>query len=204
MKLNDQHELNYWRNASPQLIEEERGRLSIYLRAFGLPKYNGASTAVADVKSILEIGVGPLGGVLPLLPARRKVGIDPLFSAYREIGLFKEQPGIEYVESYFEQWCTEERFEQIVSTNALDHGNLSFQIIPAIARLLAPRGRFYLHVHLRTPELLNAGHDHLMTIESLEEALQQTSLVEIKRNIYEHDIDGQFCRALVAIWEQHD
>lgn len=195
MTRQDEHEIEYWTNATPEILQEEERRLVLMAALFPMP---------AAVGSILEIGVGPQGGLLPFVLARRKVGIEPLASKYLELGFPAPDYGVEMVEEYFEKWESEEKFDVIVCTNALDHGAMGFHSLAAIDRHLAPAGEFYLHVHLRPAELLNAGHDHSLTVEQLDGALAcMPWWKEQKREFYDNDVDGKFrCRTLVGVWRK--
>jgi cyclopropane fatty-acyl-phospholipid synthase-like methyltransferase len=187
-------ELNFWTMAAD--IPYHRAKLSVYLWSWGCYK-------IPD--SVLEIGCGPIGGFLPLITrARRRVGVDPLVDEYRKAGLLPADPGIDFVAAHFEQWETIERFDAIVAADSLDHGEMGFDLIPKIAELLNPGGRFYLHVHLRPPERLNESHDHSLTSEGLDRALAAAvPLIELRREIFPIDVDGTFeCPALVAVWER--
>ena len=192
MNAKDEHEINYWLKATPEILQEELDRLRLMETLFPLPE---------SAASVLEIGVGPQGGLLPFIDSPRKVGIDPLFSKYAELG-FVQPAGAELVEEYFERWNSDERFEVILCTNALDHGEMGFGTMGLIVRHLLPGGRLYLHVHLRPPHLLNAGHDHCLSVDQLDYELMKLPLVELKREFFDHDVDGKFnCRALVGIWQ---
>src|SRR5262249_39113012 len=99
----------------------------------------------------------------------------------------------------FEYWDTSDRFDYIITTNTLDHGELGFHVLPKIYRLLKPGGRLYLHVHLRPPDLINILHDHALTMEQFFASVQDTRWTTVERKIYNSDVDGNFCQALVAI-----
>jgi hypothetical protein len=192
MNAKDAHEIRYWRGCSPETLQEETDRLQLMRGLFPLPD---------EAASVLEIGVGPQGGLLPFVKSRRKVGVDPLFSAYAQLG-FTRPIGVECVEAYFEAWESSETFEVIICTNALDHGEMGFHTLPAIAARLRPEGRLFLHVHLRPAALLNVGHDHALSVEQLDAELAKLPLRELKREFFEHDVDGNYCRAVVGIWER--
>lgn len=185
-------ELKYWFTAN---MQEERAMLRRYLDAFRIPELVNVS--------VLEIGTGPHWGLLPYFPlALRRVGVDPLYPAFYAAGILEERDQIIQVGECFERWDTNETFDVIVTTNALDHGEMGFGLLPKIARLLAPGGRFYLHVHLRPIELLNLIHDHALSVEDLDKHLGYTDLIEERREFHEKDIDGNFCRALIGVWRK--
>jgi cyclopropane fatty-acyl-phospholipid synthase-like methyltransferase len=200
MLLKDANELNYWKQAD---LEYHRAKMSVYLWAFG--HYN-------NPQSILEIGPGPLGGVLPLIgrPHRlngasdkRRVGVDPLASEYRNAGLLVNDSSIEMVTAYFEHWKNSDRFDAIFAIDSLDHGSMGFHLLPKIADLLNPFGRLFLHVHLRPTARLDENHDHSLTIEQFESNLAKSRMTELFRRIYPIDVDGQFgCPALVSVCEK--
>jgi hypothetical protein len=193
-------ELNYWTMAADLL--HHRKRLFLYLEAW---KFHLLPGRFRTQKAGLEIGCGPLGGVLPMFNwvLTRRVGVDPNVDEYRGAGLLTghELNGIEFVSARFEDWETEEHFDAIFSADSLDHGTMGFHLIPRIAGLLNPGGRFYLHVHIRTPEQLNETHDHALTVAQLDDALGGTSLVELHREVHDNDLDGFPLRALVGVWE---
>lgn len=175
---------------------------------YHLDKYgdylNAWGCGVTDpVDSILEIGVGPYGGFLPLIKARRKVGLDPCISRFREAGILREYADVEYVDQHLEEFASTEKFDRIVTADVLDHGRLGFGNIPSIAAMLKPGGKLYIHVQLRPAKYLNSGHDHCLTLEQLDAALKDTTLVEQRRELYPHDIlnDSPF-PAVVAVWSK--
>lgn len=194
MKLTrkDHMELGYWKGAP---ADYHRAKMALYLWAFGCFRYPSR---------VLEIGCGPHGGFLPLLDrAAVRVGVDPLLNAYRAANLFEPVEGVDYVSTHFEEWATVEHFDAIFAADSLDHGEMGFGLVPRIAELLAPGGRFYLHVNLRPAGRLNAIHDHSLTVEQLDAALVGTGLVELRRDFYEQDVDGSFdCLSLVGVWER--
>lgn len=194
LRLKDGLEYNYWTMAAD--LAEHRAKLSLYLWAFG--HYNQPAR-------VLEIGCGPLGGMLPLLQhASRRVGIDPLVEDYQAAGILLPDPGIEYVAAHFgTAWETAERFDAIISTDSLDHGDMGLHLLPKIVGLLAPRGRFYLHLHFRPADKLNESHDHSMTEPDLRMHLAESGLVIVSERWFPNDVDGMFpVPTLVAVYER--
>ncbi len=185
-------ELQYWQQAD---LPSHRAKLSLYLWAFGFYR---------NPASVLEIGCGPLGGVLPLITrAQRRVAVDPLCEAYREAGMLPLDSGIEFISEHFEEWKSSEKFDAIFAADALDHGEMGFFLMPRFAEMLTPGGRLYVHVNMRPAERLNALHDHPLTIGNLDAALAHSKLVELRRDIYPNDVDGAYeCPSLVGVWER--
>lgn len=184
-------ELKYWFTAD---IKAERAMLRRYLDVF--------QVIVPRDGAALEIGTGPHWGLLPYLDAWRKVGVDPLYPAFYAAGILAERDGIIQVDERFEQWDTNETFHVILSTNALDHGEMGFYTLLKLSRLLKPGGRLYLHVHMRRPEMLNLLHDHQLTEADLDKHLHYTDLVEERREIFPRDVDGNFEPTLVGTWRK--
>lgn len=187
-------ELKYWLRLTAEEAAEERAMSQRYLAALRIPRDMDGQ--------VLEIGTGPLWGLLPYLTAERRCGIDPLYPAYYAAGILEERRGIFQVDECFERWDTNETFDAIVTTNALDHGEMGFYLLPKIARLLKPGGRLYLHVHLRTAENLNLIHDHALCPEDLDRSLAYTDLIEERREVREQDLGGAELRALLGVWRR--
>ena len=187
-------ELKFWYSAD---MEYQLNKMKLYLEALDVPEQT-------KFKSVLEIGCGPHLGILPLVDSEVKVAVDPLLDAYYATSLldFKQHPEIILFSKPFEDWDTAYKYEAIFCLDALDHGEMGFQLLPKIINLLAPGGRFYLHVHFRPKDYINLIHDHQLTEQQLDDTLSSLNLIEVKRKIYENDIDGQFCQALVGIWEK--
>lgn len=187
-------ELKFWiEENSRDGYEAERAKLPLYRDAFGVPD---------GIDSVLEIGTGPTWGLLPYLGAVRKWGCDLLYPAFEAAGILEERNGVLRVDEPFEMWETNLQFDAIVTTNALDHGEMGFYLLPKIWRMLKPGGRFYCHVHLRPADLLNLVHDHSLTLAQLDQHLSYTDLIEERRTIYSKDVDDGFCQTLVGIWRK--
>lgn len=192
VRIKDWHELQFWKQADKAY---HKAKLYQYLEAWGVP-------LSVNLGSVLEIGTGMQSGFLGIITANRKIGIDPLYGKFRELGLMEEYPGIQYVTGYFDEWDVDEKFDWILSADALDHGEMGFQLLPKIASMLNPGGRFCLHVHLRPQEKLNVTHDHSLNQVQLDHWLGKTNLIEVRRTIYPNDIDGQFCEAVMGVWRK--
>lgn len=184
-------ELKYWLTAN---MQAERAIISRYLELLRVPTEQPGAT-------ILEIGTGPHWGLLPFIQADRKFGIDPLYPAYYAAGILDDRNGIFQIDEPFEKWDTNETFDTIVTTNALDHGEMGFYLMPKLARLLKPGGRLFLHVQLRPETELNLIHDHALTVEQLDRHLGYTDLIQERRQILSRDLDGTF-PALVGVWRK--
>lgn len=189
-------ELKFWLTCN---FDEEQAKLSQYLAIWDNPE---KFYAYGEDTIVLEIGTGPQYGFLPFLNVDKKYGVDPLYPLYYAAGILAERNGVFEVPMPFEYWDTDLQFDAIFTANALDHGEMGFYLLPKIWKMLKPGGLFFLHVHLRPKDLLNLVHDHCLTEEDLDKHLSYTNLVEVKRKIFENDIDGNFCKALVGIWRK--
>jgi 2-polyprenyl-3-methyl-5-hydroxy-6-metoxy-1,4-benzoquinol methylase len=184
-------ELKYWAHFDKDAEYKLRDR---YMELFGLD--------TLDLKrhDVLEIGTGPLWGLLSRIDAARMYAVDPLYEAYRAIGVLENKPACIAVCEPFEHWETNLQFDVIVTTNALDHGDMGFYLMVKMWRMMKRGGRLYIHVHLRPPDMLNLLHDHCLTEAQLDRHLANTDLVEMRREIHDRDVDGNFCRALIGVW----
>jgi SAM-dependent methyltransferase len=182
-------ELAYWRNASRA---ESDARQRKILELWG---FDGAD-------SVLELGPGPWGGCLPFIDVGLKIAVEPLYLSYKAIGL------LDYANGPTQVWPSIRdigvaHVDDVISMNALDHGDGDFSVIERIAALLTAGGRFYLHVHLRTPDQLNVGHDHPLYLEDLDAAIAAAGLREIKKDVYEVDpVEGCAYRTVIGVWEK--
>ena len=187
-------ELKYWLSCD---LEEERQK---NLRYVSGPV---GTVRVTTNSQILEIGTGPLWGVLPHYPeARRSVAIDPLIDVYYAAGILAERGDIQYFSEDFITWDTNDKFDAIFCLNALDHGAMGFHLLPKIANLLAPGGKLALHVHLRAPEQLNLIHDHCLTEEQLQRNLRNTDLIRDFYRLIDRDEEPPRCPAILGIWRK--
>ena len=187
MTEKDRRELAYWLRTDPEI---HLAKSRMYLDRWGYE----------DVDSVLEIGTGPFSGFGPFIKANRKLGLDPLLNAYRTGGVFRMCEDMQYSDAYFEDFETDERFDAVLTSDCIDHGDMDFRVVPKLASFLKPGGKLYIHVHLRPPGKLNRIHDHSLKVEQLDEELKKTALIEEKREILPKDIDGKFCPALMGVW----
>jgi len=195
-------ELAFWLRCD---MQAEGVQLFRYLDVLKIPPPEqsiGEFLSASLPRQILEIGTGPHWGLLPFIEADLKFGVDPLYPAYEAVGILEERNGIRRVDEPFEHWDTDQQFDLIVTTNALDHGEMGFFLLPKIWRLLKPGGRFYLHVHLRPEELKNLLHDHPLTEEQLDKHLGYTSLIQERRELLDKDLDGFQSKTLIGVWRK--
>lgn len=182
-------ELDYWR----QVRTGHEARYRAILEHWG----------VSSADAVLEIGTGPLGGVLPYIEAKRKVGLDPLYPQYAMAGELKGYEDVQYISRSVETFDCSEQFDLIVSMNALDHGDCDFAAIDRIAKMLTNGGLFCLHVHLRRPDQLNVGHDHALSERQLDEAIERNGFKQIRREVFDVDpIEGCAYKTVIGVWRK--
>jgi SAM-dependent methyltransferase len=184
-------ELKYWCHYDKQAERVLRDR---YLDLFGL------TNADLTQHDVLEVGTGPMWGLLSKLDGHTMYGVDPLYDAYHAMGVLEDKPACIAVSEPFEHWETNLQFDVILTTNALDHGDMGFYLMVKMWRMLRPGGRLYIHVHLRPHDMLNLIHDHPLTERQLDRHLACTTLRELHRKVHDKDVDGNFCAALVGVW----
>jgi len=92
-------------------------------------------------KSVLDIGSGPMGGILQHLPCKRKISIDPLNKEYVENFPEFYNPNIEYFVAEGEKIPLEnDSISLVTCVNALDHSESPAQVINECTRVLGPSG----------------------------------------------------------------
>ena len=180
-KSKEDYELHYWLVTKPNFDFKVYDR---YLAAWKVDRQK-------NLGDVLEVGTGPYCGCLPLLSAKSKVALDPLFKEYRELGLLKLNEGIELVtgviEKIDETSLAGRTFDTVLTANALDHGSSDFSSLLRISSVLKAGGLFFMHVHLRTPQQLNFGHDHSLNLGQLEEQSKKAGLVEVWKRVEQID-----------------
>ncbi len=154
--------------------------------------------SVQEVESLLELGLGHGITAKTFAPYfKRHVVID---ASPAVIDNFKKQypnSNIEIVESYFEDFDTEERFDVIVLGYILEHVDDPIPILKSFKKFLRPAGRMFVAVP--NAEVLNrrlghiagmlpdmqalSDHDHLLghkryyTVRSLREDIESSGYI---------------------------
>lgn len=130
-----------------------------------------------DYKVAADVGCGPHCGVFNELSFDKMYAIDPLWESYEKEGLSVKPEGVVTICSDAQNFELKEKADVIFSFNALDHsGNLESSI-NNIMNNIRDGGSFCLHVHMRTPEQLNAGHKMVIKEEDLDRILSKWETV---------------------------
>lgn len=139
MKKNLQEELKTWKLdgvARKIKLEREWVRYPYMAKKLGLD-----NLPYLYDKRVLDIGSGPMGGILNFIECDAKVSVDPLNDEY--IKHFKDfyNPNIEYITGVGEDLpFTSEQFDLVTSMNALDHCEDPEQVLSEIKRVLDRSG----------------------------------------------------------------
>jgi SAM-dependent methyltransferase len=97
-------------------------------------------------KVVVEVGSGPLG-IVAALPAKEKVGLDPLSDAYDK--LFDRPTEVHYMASKGEQIPLSDGYADVVfCKNVLDHVHNPAALLSEVRRILKHDGLFILVVNL--------------------------------------------------------
>lgn len=101
-------------------------------------------------KSVLEVGCGPKG-MIHYIPAKQKVGIDPLIENYKKLGIL-EDGDVKHLTGVGEELdFPDENFDIIICFNVLDHCEKPPTVCKEMCRVLKNDGRIIFHSHCITP-----------------------------------------------------
>lgn len=136
-------------------------------------------------KTVVDIGSGPLGGLLTILNYRLGVSIDPLAKRYEKIGWVKERsPNHIYIEASVEDIPLLDNFADCVCTkNALDHGQNTIKAMQEMVRILKTGGRLYINVDFRSPSQRVKGHRICLNEDFFHDEVEKYSLKIIHEHI---------------------
>lgn len=189
IKLNKKYELAYWERTKQSNIGIERAN-----RSLEVLKINFTQTDI-----VADIGCGPYAGIFIAKQCNTMYAVDPLWSIYDKQQICSKLPkGIIKIINDAENFTLPQKADSIISVNALDHsGNLS-QSITNIFSNLKSNGLFYLHIHLRKTEQLNAGHKLALNEETLDKLLCE--YITLVKQIYPRcPIENKPYKTYVAI-----
>ena len=132
----------------------------------------------------MDVGCGPYGGVSLVYNAKHWTLVDVLNNVYKD--MVKRDPRFIYLACAGEDVSvTDNSFDVIFSTNALDHTEDRMKCENEIYRTLKPDGIFALVVHCRTKEQLNEGHKQVFTPELLLKEFSSIGFSPINYIIYQ-------------------
>ncbi len=143
LRMKQAAEIDFWRG----VFERDGGRPSNghFAALFQVPF--GLSDDFFEDKRLLDVGCGPAGSLEWATMAAERVGLDPLVSQYRALGL-NEQP-MRYVEASSEEMpFSDESFDVVSSLNSLDHVEDPERTIAEMIRVLRVNGSLLLLVEV--------------------------------------------------------
>ena len=119
-------------------------------------------------KILLEVGCGPLG-VAAASPVPRTIGLDPLAKQYAKVYPLHKHP-CQYLGAAGEAIPLADcSVDLAVCINALDHMQNPLQTLKEIHRVLKPKGRLLLELHLHGET--DAGHPTQFELSEVKELL---------------------------------
>ena len=181
-------EFSYWQGRyEAERDLSNRHYEGIYTTSFGLGHADFAG------KRILDIGCGPRGSLEWAKDAAERVGLDPLVSRYRTLGI--DAHNMTYVESGAERIpFPDGHFDVVASLNSLDHVDDVDAAILEMTRVTRSGGTGLLLVevdHAPTPtEPHSLGWDVLRRFSSWDVIEERRVALDDK-----HDVHGSWLRA---------
>ncbi|MBI4232787.1 class I SAM-dependent methyltransferase [Candidatus Peregrinibacteria bacterium] len=158
-------ELAFWKN--PSKFEPLGNYPSVKEKYLSINKkmFNNLRTSFKG-GIVCDVGCGPYGGLLPLIHAKHKIGLDPLANAYQQI--IKNNEDFIFINSPGEKipFCNG-TLDAVFCVNALDHARDPYQVLREIYRILKRGGYFAFSVDIGgTPQ-----HPHLLLEKDLNKEL---------------------------------
>ncbi|MBA7468148.1 hypothetical protein ES707_03389 [subsurface metagenome] len=136
-------------------------------------------------KTVVDIGCGAFGGMLSVIKAEKKIGIDPMAKIFHE-KLRIPLKDMVILPEFAEETTLENGLADLIfCCNTLDHVIEPEKVVKQIYRLLKKDGLFFLHVHMRTKAQLNIGHEFAFTEELIDAWFKDLKL--IKKQIFSVD-----------------
>ena len=192
MKSNLRAELDSWVVKDPKVrqlkLEREWIRYPQILEALGIK-----DLLYLREKSILDIGCGPMGGLLQIIDCDKKTTLDPL--NYEYLRLFPEfyNSGIRYVTGRGEEMpFATNSFDLVMSTNAFDHAEDPYRVLTEMDRVLKPGGYIALMFCLNLSKI----HPHPAHIHSINE--------EVFRSWVDSKYETIIHKVIPYGWVQHN
>lgn len=129
--------------------------------------------------SAVDVGCGPRCGIFNELKFNQMYGVDPLWKEYAKNNLTCPVKGVQQIRAFAEDFQLKEKVDVAFSFNALDHsGNLE-KSFDNIFHNLKEKGKLYFHIHLRTKDQLNVGHQMIIKVKNI------YNIIDNHRIVYE-------------------
>jgi len=141
---------------------EDLDKYKQYLKKFKIRNFNN--------QIVVDIGCGAWGGVLRYAKsAKRRIGVDSLINHYIHSGMF-DYDGEFLIDDAKRIRLKDNSVDIVFCLNTLDHcdhTDTPRNIIKEIYRILKPKGKTYIYVHLRDDKRLNIMHLYAIEIKDL-------------------------------------
>ena len=145
----------------------------------------------ANGKIVVDIGSGPLGGIIREMNCKIGIAIDPLNNKYERMGWIVEEKGFIPMVAPGESLPLIDGYADIVCTmNALDHMMNVDQAMKEMARVLKPSGKLYIKVDLRKKHLICKGNKICLVAEYFQEQAKDMGLSLIKEQVESWEAKG--------------
>ena len=145
-RAKEEAELRFWRGRAlgeGGLLGPGAGE-SFFCEQFGL------DPSFYEGKRILDVGCGPRGSLEWADMAADRVGLDPLATSYRELGI--DRHAMTYVTAPAERMPFPDRhFDVVSSFNSLDHVDDAEKAVGEITRVARPGGSWLIAVEADAP-----------------------------------------------------
>lgn len=164
MNKNLKSELDSWNLKDPKerktKLEREWVRYSYMIEKLGLN-----NLLYLEDKKVLDIGSGPMGGILQFLPCEERVSLDPLNELYVKNFPDFYNPNIIYFSHSAERIHLEDNyFDLVTCVNALDHVEEPELVMEQVKRVLNKSGYLALSFCIN----LSKNHPHEAHIHNLD------------------------------------
>lgn len=192
------YELNYWKLT---YTKHQAEKYLSYLREWGI----NPGHIFAD--GVLEVGTGPFMGILPFIGAGFKVGMDPNYANFEQLGMLKWHDDILYVCEWLQTCHISGKFSTIFMADgveAIKDGGLS-----TLRNFLTPSGQLYLHFHLRRADQLTEGHKVPFLLDDLSKYTDEANLTLVWSQLYPEDpipqyTNGQKLETVMGLWTRSE
>ena len=140
--LKHSRELDFWKSR-----KEAEGQLGNSHYEYYYTTHFGIERQFYRDKRILDIGCGPRGSLEWADMAAERIGLDPLVSAYRKLGIDRHR--MKYCSGHSERIpFPDAYFDVVTSVNSLDHVDDVKKTIQEITRVTKPYGIFLVVVEV--------------------------------------------------------
>lgn len=189
-----EYELNYWKLTYSKHTREK------YTKYIDLWQIDVENTRL---ESVLEVGTGPFLGVLPYVDSRIKIGLDPNYNNFNQLGLMKKKHDVICVNGCIEDNVVCGMFDAVFMADGVEA--IKKGALGVIHSLLTLRGNLFLHLHLRREDQLTPGHQEVFLYDDLEREVRRANLTLLWKQMYEEDPIPQYTNGgkyntVIGVW----